>query len=239
MPSTPQIAVIVWAFGLGFAAVSRVRTWDSLGRPASLATSRALTSPSLRALRRRSPIMTNVLHRPTPWSSRTVTNQLANVPCSDPWANPRTWPLFGRAFKRSGLARSHVSTILVGKTKSVEVSTLYRLADAAKVSRSWLAFGRGGMTDDEDDLPAPWEAAKAWFLALEGHDGKGDEARAFLADRGAALYAGGRDRSPEWWLAQLRDEFRAWRQPSKTVGVREIDDDEVDRLPKLNVRKAR
>lgn len=33
-------------------------------------------------------------------------------------------------------------------------------------------------------------------------------------------------RSPDAWLAHIRDGFRAWRAPSKTVGVREIGDDE-------------
>lgn len=146
--------------------------------------------------------------------------------------NPSTWAT------SAGLARSHVNTILAGRTKRVETDTIYRLADAAKVSRAWLAFAQGSMVES-DLVPGPWEAAKAWFLALEGHDGRGEEAKAFLLERGATLYAGSQDRGPEWWLAQLRDEFRGWRRPSKVVGVREIPEEELERPAKLNPRRAR
>jgi len=149
--------------------------------------------------------------------------------------NPSTWALAAK------LARSHVSTILAARTKRVETETLYRLADAAGVSRAWLAFGEGTMDPVSDDaIGDPRDAARSWFVATEEHDGRGDEARAFLAERAGTLYAGSEDRSPEWWLATLREEFRAWRRPAKAVGVREVGEDAEDTRPaKVNPRRAR
>lgn len=138
------------------------------------------------------------------------------------------------------LARSHVNTILSEKTKRVETDTIFRLADAAGVSRSWLAFGDGSMVEE---APTPeavgaFEGAVSWFLATETHEGRADEARAFLAQR-RQLNAGAERLSPDAWLAKLRDEFRAYRAPSKVVGVREVDPDDNEDLrpPKINARR--
>lgn len=139
----------------------------------------------------------------------------------------------------AGLSRSHVSTILAGRTKRVETETIFRLADAASVSRSWLAFGEGSMieTAPTPDQVGAFEGAVSWFLATETHEGRGDEARAFLAQR--TQVNAGMSASPDAWLAKLRDEFRAWRSPSKVVGERVVDADDNDDLrpPKINARR--
>jgi len=92
---------------------------------------------------------------------------------------------------------------------SIRGASVERLAQAAKVSPTWLLTGRGPREGDSDEL-APFDAARALFLAQESHDGRGDEARRFLADRTTA-YAGAERKSPRWWLETLAEEFREWR----------------------------
>lgn len=113
----------------------------------------------------------------------------------------------------AGLSRGFLSSFFVRSksdgSASIRGASVERLAQAAKVSPTWLLTGRGPREGDSDEL-APFDAARALFLAQESHDGRGDEARRFLADRTTA-YAGAERKSPRWWLETLAEEFREWR----------------------------
>lgn len=113
----------------------------------------------------------------------------------------------------AGLSRGFLSSFFVRSKSdggaSIRGASVERLAQAAKVSPTWLLTGRGPREGDSDEL-APFDAARALFLAQESHDGRGDEARRFLADRTTA-YAGAERKSPRWWLETLAEEFREWR----------------------------
>ena len=143
--------------------------------------------------------------------------------------------------------RSHAQVTMMlrrldaGETPDFSADVFEDLARAAGVSPSWLQSGRGSPNED-GKVPTPdevgaFEGAMSYFLATETHEGRGDDARAFLAQR-SELNAG-MPASPDAWLAKLRDEFRAWRAPSKLVGQREILEDEDTRPAKINARRGR
>lgn len=151
--------------------------------------------------------------------------------------------------RSAGLASGQISNLRNGKRgKRVGGETIAKLAHALDVNDVWLLTGEGprerraeGPVVEAvgDDLP-PFDAARAMFLAEQVHDGHGDDARRFLAER-VVHYAGAEGRSPGWWLETLKDEFRAWRKPEKVVGVRELGEDDDPfggpSIPAINPRR--
>jgi transcriptional regulator with XRE-family HTH domain len=139
------------------------------------------------------------------------------------------------------LSSGHVGKLEIGERSNPRAQDVMVLARACGVRHEWLLDGTGGMALDvesEVDEVGAYDAARAMFLAQEVHEGRGEEARTFLATR-SATYAGAEGRSPGWWLETLRDEFRTWRAPSKALGSRELEADEDARPAKTNARRAR
>lgn len=135
------------------------------------------------------------------------------------------------------VSRGQIAKLEVGERVNPRASDAAAIAKATGVRLPWLLDGQGSMLGDTAEPDSsPLEGAIAWFLANETHEGRGDEARAFLAQR-RETFAGGEHVSPDAWLAHLRDGFRAWRAPGKVVGEREISDDEDTRPAKLNPRR--
>lgn len=130
----------------------------------------------------------------------------------------------------SGVSQGHISHAESGKRLELGQTVLSAIAEALDVSVDWLATGNGprerrNEPGAEPELGAV-DAARAMFLAQETHDGRGTEARAFLAER-AVSFAGAERKSPRWWVETLTEEFREWREKKG------------DALPKLNPRRAR
>lgn len=139
------------------------------------------------------------------------------------------------------VSRGQIAKLEAGERTNPRSSDVQAIARATGVRMPWLMGERGPMVEGhtvEEELGA-FDAAVGWFLANESHEGRGDDAKAFLAQRDVR-YAGAEGRSPGWWLETLRDEFRAWRVPAKIVGVREIGENEPDTKPaKINARRVR
>ena len=124
-----------------------------------------------------------------------------------------------------------------GETPAFEGKVFEDLARAAGVDAHWLQTGEGEpLAGAATDEVSAYEGAIGWFIATETHEGRGDDARRFLAERDQ-VNAGTAGLSPDAWLAKLRDEFRAWRRPSKALGVTEIGEDEPVRASKLPTRR--
>ncbi len=141
-------------------------------------------------------------------------------------ADAETW------CEAAGLSRGFLSSFFVRSKTAEDASmrgpSVERLAIAAKVSPAWLLTGKGPREIEAGDGVelGSFDAARAMFLAQEGHDGRADEARTFLAERNVA-FAGAERKSPRWWLETLTEEFREWR------------DRKGETLPKVNPRRVR
>ncbi len=141
-----------------------------------------------------------------------------------------------------------ISKIENGKQSTPSYDKIKAYAVALEVNPEWLWSGEGprerrpegAVVEAVGDDLSPFDAARAMFLAEQVHDGRGDNARRFLAER-VVHYAGAEGRSPGWWLETLKDEFRAWRKPEKVVGVRELSEDDDPfggpRIPAINPRR--
>jgi hypothetical protein len=124
-----------------------------------------------------------------------------------------------------------------GETPAFEGKVFEDLAKAAGVDAHWLQTGEGEpVPASAPEEVSAFEGALGWFVATEEHEGRGDAARRFLAQR-EQVNAGAAGLSPDAWLAKLRDEYRAWRRPAKAVGVTEIGEDEPVRASKLPARR--
>lgn len=146
--------------------------------------------------------------------------------------------------RASGVSQSHISNVESGKRAELGPSVVSALAASLGVSLSWLMTGQGPKKPEpvpEAHAASPYEAAATMLLAQEAHEGRAAEAKAFLESIAARAYAGAEGKSPGWWLATLTEDYRAWRSPSKTVGVRVVqpEDDDAPQIPKLNARRAR
>lgn len=144
----------------------------------------------------------------------------------------------------SGLSQAHLSNVENGKRENPGTDTLMAIANSLGVSFAWLISGEG-FRDREDDhghhIATPYEAAVTMLLAQEAHEGREAEAKAFLESISSRAYAGAEGKSPGWWLETLREDYRTWRAPSKSVGVRVVapEDDDAPQIPRLNARRAR
>jgi transcriptional regulator with XRE-family HTH domain len=137
------------------------------------------------------------------------------------------------------ISAGQIAKIEVADRPNPRASDLAVIARITGVNLSWLVSGIGPMVPTETSDVAPFDAAKTMFLAQETHDGRGEEARVFLAER-STQYAGAEDKSPGWWLESLRDEYRAWRRPGQLpTGARELGEGERPgrAVSKINVRK--
>ena len=135
------------------------------------------------------------------------------------------------------VSRGQIAKLEVGERTNPRGSDTAAIARATGVRLRWLLEEDGPMLEGEPDEAGAFDAARAMFLAQEVHEGRGEEARTFLVTR-SATYAGAEGRSPGWWLETLRDEFRTWRTPSKTVGSRELEPDEEARPSKTSSRRG-
>lgn len=144
--------------------------------------------------------------------------------------------------KRCGVSRGQIAKLEVGERTNPRGSDVAAVARETGVRLPWLLEEQGPMVSEGDapetEVSSAFDGAVTWFLTVEEHEGRGDEAKAFLAQR-RELFAGAEHLSPGAWLAHLQDGFRAWRSPSKVVGVRDVDpdDDEGLRPPKINARR--
>lgn len=108
-----------------------------------------------------------------------------------------------------GCDQSRVSK--AARDGSVSSSLLYRAARLAGRSRSEIDRALGvGEEDAHSEELSPFEAARQFFLVQEAGEGRGAEARAFLAERQVS-FAGAERKSARWWLETLSEEFREWR----------------------------
>lgn len=127
------------------------------------------------------------------------------------------------------LSASDISKIENGKQPTPNYDKIRAIAAALGVTSEWLWSGEGPRSrrEEESELLGPFEGARAMFLSEQAHEGRGEQAKAFLASR-AVSFAGAERKSPQWWLATLTEEFREWRERSG-----------ADELPKINPRRAR
>lgn len=154
--------------------------------------------------------------------------------------------------RASGVSQGHISHAESGKRVELGPTVLSALADALGVSVDWLLTGEGPreraspertVDPAEDTSVSPFDAARTMFLAEQTHEGRGDDARAFLAQRDVH-YAGAEGRSPGWWLETLKDEFRTWRIADRAPKIAPValDDDDPfggPTIPAINPRRRR
>lgn len=95
------------------------------------------------------------------------------------------------------VSRGQIAKLEVGERLNPRASDAAAIARATGVRLAWLLDGSGTMTaeDAPDGDSSALEGAIAWFLAHETHEGRGDEARAFLAAR-RETFAGAEGLSP-------------------------------------------
>jgi transcriptional regulator with XRE-family HTH domain len=83
--------------------------------------------------------------------------------------------------KKTGISQSVISRILSNKTQKPTVKVLYLIADALKVSKTWLTTGEGEMLKSDPPKPNNAPNPSAAVMALKMiNEGKLDSAKRIL-----------------------------------------------------------
>jgi transcriptional regulator with XRE-family HTH domain len=146
--------------------------------------------------------------------------------------------------RRAGLTRSHIGWIIKHPSSPVETDTLRKIADAARVSSRWLAFGEGAPDSLDTDAPAVTESSEPiaenipGYLDVEAIDRRANpemEEVHWLSARKAAAYVIHGPAAPgdAIKLARLAREFA---DPAR---VRKAFADQEERLKAMNAEMER